>query len=158
MMDWIREYVLSIVAAGMISGICISLVPKNTSAGMIIKMLGGIFLAVALIAPLIKVRFDDLTGLWDQISVEADSLVEEGSNSTQEALSLVIKENLESYILDKANSLGLEIQVSVIMDQEDQTMPQQIEIHGAVSPYQQKILSDYIADQLGITEEQQIWN
>lgn len=158
MMDWIREYVLSIIAAGIISGICISLVPKNSSTGMVIKMLGGIFLAVTLIAPLIKVRFDDLAGLWDQVSVEADSLVEEGSNSTQEALSLVIKENLESYILDKANKLGLQLQVSVIMDQEDQTMPQQIEIQGAVSPYQQKILSDYIADQLAIAEEQQIWN
>lgn len=157
-MDWIREYLLSIIAAGAVCGICTSLIPKNTSSAVIIKMLGGIFLAITLIAPLAKIRLDDLGDYWNQITLDAEALAQEGSAATREELALVIKEELESYILDKADTMGLTLQLSVIMDHEDPPMPQQVRISGAVSPYQQKLLSQWIAEELGITEEQQVWN
>ena len=157
-MDWMKEYILSIVAVGAITGICISLLPKNTSAGIIIKMLGGIVLVITMISPLVKVRFDDLGNLWEQIASDGDLLAQEGSESTQAALSMVIKENLESYILDKADALGLTLQVTVHMDPQDTVMPQTVTLRGAVSPYQKKLLTAFLEDDLGITEAQQIWN
>ena len=157
-MDWVKEYILNIVAVGMITAICITLVQKNTSAGMIIKMLGGIFLVITLISPLVKIRFDDLGVLWEQISAEGDLLAQEGNDSTQEALSTVIKEDLEAYILDKADELGLTLKITVQMDQHNTVMPQTVKLQGAVSPYQKRLLSAFMEEELGITEAQQEWN
>ena len=157
-MDWVKEYILNIVAVGMITAICITLVQKNTSAGMIIKMLGGIFLVITLISPLVKIRFDDLGVLWEQISAEGDLLAQEGNDSTQEALSTVIKEDLEAYILDKADELGLTLKVTVQMDQHNAVMPQTVKLQGAASPYQKRLLSAFMEEELGITEAQQEWN
>ena len=157
-MDWVKEYILSIVAVGMITAICITLVQKNTSAGMIIKMLGGIFLVITLISPLVKIRFDDLGVLWEQISAEGDLLAQEGNDSTQEALSSVIKEDLEAYILDKADELGLTLKITVQMDQHNAVMPQTVKLQGAASPYQKRLLSAFMEEELGITEAQQEWN
>ena len=157
-MDWVKEYILSIVAVGMITAICITLVQKNTSAGMIIKMLGGIFLVITLISPLVKIRFDDLGVLWEQISAEGELLAQEGNDSTQEALSSVIKEDLEAYILDKADELGLTLKVTVQMDQHNAVMPQTVKLQGAASPYQKRLLSAFMEEELGITEAQQEWN
>lgn len=157
-MDWVKEYILNIVAVGMITAICITLVQKNTSAGMIIKMLGGIFLVITLISPLVKIRFDDLSSLWEQVSAEGNVLAQEGSNSTQEALSTVIKEDLEAYILDKADELGLTLRITVQMDQHNAVMPQTVKLQGAASPYQKRLLSAFMEEELGITEAQQEWN
>lgn len=157
-MDWVKEYILNIVAVGMITAICITLVQKNTSAGMIIKMLGGIFLVITLISPLVKIRFDDLSSLWEQVSAEGNVLAKEGSNSTQEALSTVIKEDLEAYILDKADELGLTLRITVQMDQHNAVMPQTVKLQGAASPYQKRLLSAFMEEELGITEAQQEWN
>lgn len=157
-MDWVKEYILNIVAVGMITAICITLVQKNTSAGMIIKMLGGIFLVITLISPLVKIRFDDLGVLWEQISAEGDLLAQEGNDSTQEALSTVIKEDLEAYILDKADELGLTLKITVKMDQHNTVMPQTVKLQGAASPYQKRLLSAFMEEELGITEAQQEWN
>ena len=157
-MDWVKEYILNIVAVGMITAICITLVQKNTSAGMIIKMLGGIFLVITLISPLVKIRFDDLSSLWEQVSAEGNVLAKEGSNSTQEVLSTVIKEDLEAYILDKADELGLTLRITVQMDQHNAVMPQTVKLQGAASPYQKRLLSAFMEEELGITEAQQEWN
>ena len=158
MMSWIREYILSIIAAGVICGICVSLIPKNNSAATIIKMLGGIFLAITLVAPLAKVRFEAVGDYWDEVSTDAQAIAQEGSADLQEEMTRVIKQEVESYILDKADSMGLSLQVSVEMDSEDLTMPRQVRLTGTVSPYHQKVLSEYISKELGISEAQQIWN
>ena len=157
-MEWIKEYLLSIIAAGVICGISSSLIPKNTSSAVIIKMLGGIFLAITLIAPLAKIRLDDFGVYWDHITADAEALVQDGSTATKDELASVIKQELESYILDKADELGLSLQVTIVMDQEDPPMPQKVKISGAISPYQQKRLSEWIAKELGVTEAQQVWN
>ena len=157
-MDWVKEYILNIFAVGMITAICITLVQKNTSAGMIIKMLGGSFFVITLISPLVKIRFDDLGVLCEQISAEGDLLAQEGNDSTQEALSTVIKEDLEAYILDKADELGLTLRITVQMDQHNAVMPQTVKLQGAASPYQKRLLSAFMEEELGITEAQQEWN
>ena len=158
MMDWIRSYVLSIVAAGAISGICISMVPKNTSAGVIIKMLGGIFLTITMLAPLVRIRLDSLSDFTDQLAMDANLLVEEGSGATAQMQAAVIKQNLESYILDKAKELGVTLEVTVTMDANDPFVPSDVSLTGAVSPYNKQALARFIEEQLGIAEDRQVWN
>ena len=66
----------------------------------------------------------------------------------------VIKANTETYILDKATTMEVELNVEVTLDG---LIPKKVILQGAVSPYTRASLSDWIAQQLGIPREAQIW-
>ena len=51
------------------------------------------------------------------------------------AVGSIIKQRTESYILDKADAMGIEIIVQVSLDQENQRYPQCVCIQGTVSPF-----------------------
>lgn len=157
-MQWIKEYLISIIAAGIICGICVTLTQKNKACSAIIKMLGGIFLAVTLVAPIAKIQLEELTGYFAAISVDADALALEGSIAAQDETNAVIKHRLETYILDKADALGVQLDAVIELSDSDVPMPRSVKLSGAVSPYQKRLLSEMIADELGIPEGQQIWN
>ena len=69
----------------------------------------------------------------------------------------IIKEKTEAYILEKAESLGLDISVEINFGEADSMVPTEVRISGPVSPYAKDQLSKTISTDLGIPEERQIW-
>lgn len=158
-MEWIKEYIIAVVSAGIICGICVALTEKNKSTGAIIKMICSVFMALTLISPLVQVRLSDLGQIFEDISSEGEALAKEGDQLASEELSAVIKTQLESYILDKAESMNLKLEVNVSLDRSsDPPLPEQVEMKGSVSAYHRAVLSQYITRNLGITEAQLQWN
>lgn len=157
-MDWIRNYLISVIAAAAVCGICISLTKKNKSCGNIIKTLGGILLAITMIAPLAKVRLGELTDYFSEMSVDGGSIAEEGSVAAYNEMATGIKQTVETYILDKADTLGAQINVDIMLDRGSVPTPWSVKINGSVSPYDKRVLGEYISDRLGIPEERQEWN
>lgn len=157
-MEWISEYLLRILAVGVVCAICSCLTHSNRTSGGLIRMLCGIFLAVTLIAPLTKVKLENFSDYLDTVTAQASALSKDGDLDAKNELYAVIKEQVESYILDKANSLGVHVQVTASISQDDVPVPQRVEISGSVSPYHKKVLSQYIQQELGVPEAQQIWN
>jgi len=151
------DYILRIVAAAMICASAGVLMPAKSTIGQMVKLLCGVLLTVTVISPLTKVSFRNISDYFDDLSVDADSYVEEGSIAMQEQLTAIIKEKSESYILDKAGQMGLQIAVEVALDEDNNSIPCGITITGKVSAYSKKILSGYISDTLGIAKENQIW-
>ena len=152
-----REYILRVVAAAMICAVAGVLLPPKNAAGQIVKLLCGVLLTVTIISPLTKVSFRNITHYFDALSVDADAYVENGSKLKQEKLAAIIKERTESYILDKAGQMGLQISVEVALDEDNNSIPCGITVIGQVSAYSKKILSGYINDTLGIAKEKQVW-
>ena len=78
-------------------------------------------------------------------------------NETNEAIAKVIKDQIESYILAKAADLGAEISVVLLFEENNWYQPERVTISGSASPFARNQLKSYIATDLGIPEESQIW-
>jgi hypothetical protein len=151
-----RDYIISIVVAGMICSFVDLLLDKKTATGKIAKMLTGIFMCVTVLAPLTNISFKHITNYFDSLSVYADNYVKYGKTSAQISICEIIKSQTEAYILDKAKSMGLDVAVEVELD-DDNSVPCGVTIVGEVSPYAKGLMVSYIEETIGITRENQQW-
>lgn len=158
MMEWIGNYIISIICASAICGIITSLVSNNKATGGIIRMICGIFLAVVLVSPLLKMKLIDFEDYINSIQIDAKSVAGKGAGVANAETASIIKSELESYILEKAAAMNLSVSVQITMSGEFPPIPYSIELSGSISPYNKNILAEYIVDELGIPEERQIWN
>ena len=153
----IKNYIISITAVAAICGIISTFLSKRTMANSIIKLLMGIVMTLTVVSPITSIEFESLAGYIDQIEAQASSTSEYGIEAANAEISAIIKEQAESYISDKATSMGLELSVAVTMSEENTAQPHSASISGSISPYNKKILSEFIKSDLGIPEERQIW-
>lgn len=156
-MDFIRQYILGILAAAVICGIINSFFKSKGSYGTIIKLLTGLFMTITLISPVIKLELSDMVSYLEGLSLEADGAVEYGRQVAGESAAAIIKSQTEAYILDKAAFWELNLKVEVTLSESDPPVPESVVLKGSASPYVKSQLSKYIADDLGISEEQQKW-
>lgn len=152
-----RGYILSVVAVAIVCAVVRSLLDEKSSTGQILKMLSGILMTVTVVAPLANITFDNITGYLNGISVDANEYATEGKADARAEINKIIKSRTEAYILDKAASMGLEIAVEVELDGSNDSIPCGVTISGAVSPYAKQVLGAYIADNLGVSKENQRW-
>jgi len=151
-----RNYILSIVATAIFCTITNKLFEEKTAIGKTVRLLGGILLSVAIIAPVTKISFENIGNYFNDISLTAEYYAAQGEASAKESMLRIIKDNSEAYILDKANGLGLEIAVEVEVGADDM-IPNRVTISGTVSPYAKEVMGTYMEDTLGIPKENQQW-
>lgn len=154
-MDEIRHYIISVVAAAVICGIITSLTGKKGTIGGIIKFLCGLFMTITAISPWVGLRFSDEFSFWENFRSEAQAAVREGEVTGAEMRSTIITDQLETYILEKADSLGLTVSVEISLD--DNFIPELVIIQGAASPYTRNMLCSYIRNNLGISGDRLTW-
>ena len=154
-MNDIKAYLISICAAAVCCGIITKLVNQKGSSGALIKFLCGIFMLVTFLSPAISLPIFDLQLYLNQLSYEAERISAEGEASVKKETDRVMQQQIQAYILEKASTLGAEVDVQVTVKD---GIPCAVTVSGAVSPYTKNRLSDYIEDQLGISTEDQLWN
>lgn len=153
----LRAYILSVVASSLICGCVQMLLDKKGTSAALVKMLCGIYMAFVLIAPIQRLDFSIYADYFSGFMEEASAAASSGENIAQQEQAALIKQEIESYILDKAVSLGAEVAVEVTLTQNTPPIPSAITIKGAVSPYVKKVLTNYLQEQFGIPEEAQTW-
>lgn len=153
-MDAIKGYLLSITAAALVCGIVISLTGKKGSISKLMKLLCGLFLAATVIKPVVDVRIENIYDFTENLSAQGEMAVAQGENVAAEEMKRIIKQKTETYILDKANALGAEITVQVVLED---YIPAGVTIMGDVSPFVKSNLSASITQELNIPPEEQIW-
>lgn len=156
-MDSLRAYILSVVASSVICACVQLLIGRKGTSASLIKMLCGIYMAFVLIAPLQGIDFSIYSDYFAGFMGEVNAVVTDGENIANLERREIIKQETQSYILDKAVRLGADIAVEVTLSADDWPIPSGIIIKGAVSPYVKKVLTQYIEEQIGIPEEAQIW-
>lgn len=156
-MESIRTYLLQITVAAMFCGIATGVLGKKGMLGTTVKLLAGIFMALAVVAPWVNIRIDSFDSFLNGISLDGSAAVSEGEISATNAMKSIIKERTEAYILDKADTLGADVTADVSLNVEAIPAPTGVRISGKFSPYAKSVLSAYIADDLGISLEDQIW-
>lgn len=156
-MDTIRQYILTITGATIICSLVISLLGKQGAYAQIVKLLAGIFVVITVVSPIRKINLLDYLQFGQELSTEADAAAQEGEFMAEEAMKTIIIGQAEAYICDKATSLGLDIDVEVMVSMTSPPVPSEVIISGAASPYVKGKLKQYIIRDLGIPEENIQW-
>jgi len=156
-MEGLKAYLISVTAASIICGIVNALAGKRGAVSSVLKLLTGLFLALTVIRPVIRLSLSEIELYLDSISTKADAAVADGEIVASRELASIIKAETEAYILDKAASLGVDLQVDVILSDNAPPLPVEVLLIGAASPYAKAQLSAMIADELGIPKEAQRW-
>ncbi|MDY4953810.1 MAG: hypothetical protein SO073_04130 [Candidatus Onthomonas sp.] len=154
MMEFIRNWVMSVVAVGMLVSLCLGLSPggKVQKVG---RFCGGLLLFLAVVTPLTQL---DLTGslqdfrdYCDQLSVTSDEVTQAGATLTQD---LVISQS-EARIQAQAKSLGADVTATVTCASQDGLpVPDGVSVTGAMTAWQRQQLTQWIMDSFGLTREQ----
>lgn len=154
-MDGIRQYLISVTAAAIICGCITGILGKKGTVEGITKFLCGLFMTVTVVAPLVDFQLPEVNAFWNSYRTEAGLAIAEGEHIANEMKTAVITEHIETYILDKADSMGLSVTVEISLD--DELLPDLVIIHGTASPYAKSKLCNYIMENLGIPEEMLSW-
>ena len=157
MMTGIGKYIISIVAAIVSCSVLTGLVSDSKGATGLVRILCGVFIAITVVKPLLGIDLEDLSTYWNGIHIDGDAIAQEGRSAAITESSVSIKQELESYILEKADDLDTAVDVDINLTDEFPPMPESIEITGSVSPYNKRVLSEYIYNEIGIPEDKQIW-
>ena len=153
----IRDYLIGIMGAAMICGVATMLLGNKGTIGVVVKLMSGILMILAVAGPWAGITFDDFFGWTDEILADGSSAVSDAEISAQEAYREGIKERVVSYVLEKAAHLECDLDVEVTLSQDTLAQPVTITLAGNVSPYAKSVLATMIAEELGISREEQIW-
>lgn len=148
-----REYILNVIGVSLISGILLQ-ITANCQVRKSIHLLTGIVLTVTICAPLKKIEIKEFKR---NNTFQEDGLYysQNGIDIAVDGKSHIIMESCESYILRRAEALGIQIDVEVDVDENQ--IPVAVKITGSVSPYVQKEFSEILEKEMGITKEHQQW-
>lgn len=153
-MDGLREYLIGVVAAALLSGV-ITRLSRNRASGEIIRMLCGVFMTIVLIQPIAGKK----ALLWDytlpDIARQAEAVSRQGAAAADESRREFIKRRTEAYIINRAATMEAEIQADASLD--DNCVPVSVRITGRISPLYRSRLTQIIASELGIPKERQEW-
>ena len=120
-----------------------------------VRLVSGLLLALAILRPLAGSGWDGLEAAAGNFSLQSEAQAEIYRKNQQEALSAIIEEKTEAYILDKANRLGLEctVQVTVAAGESGIPLPVSVTVRGAYSP----ALAECMEEEVGIPAQKQFW-
>lgn len=155
-MEEIRSYILSVTAAAILCAMVTALAGKGGTLSALLKLMTGVVMAAVVISPLVKVSAVNLNRYLDSLNLDAVAAVEAGTNSAREQIQARIKEQLESYILDKAAGLSVDMSVDVVLDGETM-LPASVIIEGRASPYARTVMENILQEDLGIPLEALTW-
>ena len=156
-MEKIGQYLLSLICASILCGIVSGLLGKSGTQAAVGKLLCGVFLTIALIKPWASVQLEAFGDYLNAFSADAQMIIDNTVSETDKQRMRIIKTQLETYILDKAASLEVDITVDVELQNIQPHIPCAVTIYGAVSPSAKSLLQQLMEEDLGISREDQQW-
>ena len=160
MTDAIGEWIRSMAGAALICGIALALTPAGRVKS-VLKIISGAVMAIALVSPLLGGKLEllpmDISRYRDEADVVAGNAEKEQTNLSR----TIIEQKLSSYILDKAQSLGIDdLSLSMVLKWGDEGFwyPYEITLVTNAPPLEVKALATYIEGELGILESRQYFS
>lgn len=153
----VREYLLSLVAAALLTTLVRSCLPEG-GVKRVAAAVCGLLLMLCALSPLLRLQPEDIAQAISRIQMESETMRTGVEVKNRELVSQIIMQNTQTYILDKADSMGLSIQVSVEMDDSGAyPYPCRATLRGICTEAQRLRLSQWIEENLGIPAERQDW-
>ena len=156
-MGILGEYILSVTCAAILCGVMQSLLTKNSVAVTLLRLIGGLFLAFTVVSPVMDINLDYVFEIPSQYAEEGKSIVTQENMHTQNELRQLIKSQCETYIEDKALSYQAPLDVEITLNNESIPAPESARLRGDISPYVKGVMQTWLAEDMGIPREHQIW-
>ena len=137
--------------------ILLAITPTKSISASLIRIVVGIFLIMIVIAPATRLQIDDMLNNLSEIDTSSAAIIAEAERYSSARQGQVIKQSVESYILNIASGLGAEISVEIQLSDDVPCTPDSVRLTGPVSPLVKQRLSVVISQDLGIPEESQTW-
>lgn len=155
-MDSFRQYVLSLIASALICSIFKKILGVTGKPGSLTNVVCGLFMVITALSPVVNFDIPDFDSFTYPIFADAKKVSEAAAETAKADMCEIIKEEARTYVLEKAKSCNVDIDVEVSLDDE-KLVPDRITVTGSVSPYDKTVLQDYICTTLDIPKERQIW-
>lgn len=155
-MESVRQYALSLICAAVIVGILLDISEKSCFQKQL-RLVSGIFFALILIKPLISLRFPDMTQFGGSYLTQAEEAASQGENIRICSQAMLIREEIEAYILKEARAIGADVDVKVELNNGDPPVPVAVTLRGSFDASSEDHLSNLLADEVGIPKEHQTW-
>jgi stage III sporulation protein AF len=130
---------------------------KNSSPSPLIKLVTGLVMVIAVLQTVHKLPLPAVNDIWTGFSEIGKSAAESGLTDSREKLCESIRQKTQAYILDKAEGLGADITVEVILSDDTPPYPISAILSGMASPYAREQLTHCLKTELNISEDNQRW-
>ena len=130
---------------------------RSSPASRIVRLIGGVLVLLVAVSPLLSINTQQLSRRLEQICTEHSFDTSAVEENTRAALASHIKRTTETYIENKAASLGAAIQARVIVSDDEQPVPERVTVIGTLTAEQTLALRQYLTESLGIAPEKQEW-
>lgn len=154
-MGAVREWLGAVAAVSLLLAAARFLVPKGPFRE-IAAFIGGLILLLALLRPLPGMKGYDLSGRFSSyqaaLDQRRDALIQERETEVKK----YIEARTATYISDKAESMGLRLQIHVTAEDPGTGVPVPVRVE-AEGP-RSETLARWIEAELAIPEERQVWN
>lgn len=152
-----KEWMLGIFAASLLTALAMAVTPKNKKA---VALAGGLIMILATVKPLAELTYQDVARQISEYQIKANELRSGIDIGSSEIMALIIQEQTEAYILDKALELGLDVQVEVITEKASDGWPYPVAstISGRLSESDIQRLSRILSEDLAIEPDRQEWS
>ena len=157
MTDVIATYLVRILMAAMVCSILKCIPGQKGSAARMVQMVCTIFLLFTILSPLKTFSAQQLHIWSEEIARSGQEAVDTGYTYYSSQLRQSIKDEIESYIWDKANALQAQLQVDVTLSDDEFPTPVTVRLSGNVSPFAKSQLQQILENELGISKENQQW-
>ena len=154
-----KGYLFSLTAAALLSALVLALVPEG-SVRRTVQLGCGLLLALTALSPLLKLDYDAIAKQIAEIRLDTETVRTgvEVQNRELQALSAIIKSKTEAYIWDKADEMGVALEVEVeTRDLGSGPYPWRATLTGACGGEKRTALTQYIEENLAIPEARQVW-
>lgn len=152
-----KQYIIAVTAAAIVGCIAVSICDKKSTTSAVIKLIVGVFMTLTILKPMIEIKIADISDYLSAVHSSASDSVQAGCAWADSETMVIIKERSEAYILDKASSAGVQIDVDVTVCEQAPYAPSSVTVSGNVSPYAKMQLSEIIEKDIGVSKENQIW-
>ena len=154
-MSQLAGYVLSVISGSIMVAVVCSFFDDKSSVSSVIKLICGLFLTFVVVNPFVTLDFSKIHDYLQDFTLEGMEVASSGENMAREAEGDIIKSRVQAYILDKAEFLGTQLDVEVILNQDN--IPVSVELEGNISPYAKAQMAEMITEDLAIAKEYQLW-
>lgn len=153
----IKEYLLSVAASAMLLSLIQTILPKD-SVRRVAVFIGGLLLVLAVVSPIVDLDYDSLAQSITDFRAEATEIETYAASSDRELMAEIIKEQCRTYIWDKANELGANLEVEVTLSKDgDYPYPVSVILIGKLTSEQRSQLTEYISRNMDIPPQRQEW-
>lgn len=155
MLDTVRAWLSSAVAAAFLTAAAQSLLPEG-AARKAAGLAGGLAMVCVLLSPLTGLEFRSVSAAYADCAGEIESRRADLQARSDEALERLIAQRAEAYISDKAAQMGAACAVRVLVERNGDgvPVPAGAVLTGACPPE----LADELERELGIPKERLIYH